>query len=313
MEKYTLVSLVVLGSWACCDDGSDLAPCHSRGGCVCGPADPICEVSADGDFRIDIAVAGDISPEIRSILTNASVVAASRWERHLGDDQPAVDFGGAYPAIPEGKCFSGSPEISSPVDDILMLVRIADLDGEGGVQGTASHCVGRLDGSHVAVVGVVSVDSADWPALIESGSLVGLITHEIGHLLGLFGAATAMDMVDRTLGGGIAYFKGENAQAAYESVGGIGPVPFQSMENLHWNEMALGDEVMTARLNRIPDGSQLSVVTLSAMIDLGWKKVNLDGADLLLVDPEKARAISPEGFRELMDDGPVTGQPITYR
>src|SRR4029078_6532087 len=121
-------------------------------------------------------------------------------------------------------------------------------------------------------------DAADVEQMFNNGTLLGVITHEIGHILG-FG--TLWDL--KGLKSDAFNYIGANALAEYrtltgssaplsiplETTGGVGTAGY------HWSEAVFGAELMTGYAN----GSlPMSRMTIASMEDLGYA-VDLSAAD----------------------------------
>jgi hypothetical protein len=207
--------------------------------------------------------------------------AALRWSRVIvGDlpDQP-VD-------LAAGACDDGTPALREVVDDVLLLVRIDSIDGRGRVLGAAGPCVLRDGNARSPVVGVVRLDSADLSALVASGTAASVVTHEVGHVLGLgtlwYGPAPSA----LTLGvrGADPRFVGAGAVGASAALGYTSADEGVPLENgggggtrdAHWRESRFGRELMTGFVN-VGD-NPLSLVSVRALRDLGYLVTDL-GAD----------------------------------
>lgn len=183
--------------------------------------------------------------------------AATRWGRILIADVPSVVIDG------------------ETIDDVRIDAAGDLIDGPGRVLGQA----GPIDlrpGSFIPATGVMSFDRADLEQMEEDGSLVSVIVHEMGHVLG-FG--TIFDRVDLIAGAGGAdpQFTGENALREYAAL--LGPavrprsVPLANVggpgtRDGHWREEVFANELMTGFLD--VGTNPLSRLTVGAFEDLGY-------------------------------------------
>lgn len=177
------------------------------------------------------------------------------------------------------------------VDDLLIDVEVAPIDGLGRAVAEAGPCVLRAeDGS--PVIGRMKLDAADLDSLEAAGQLEAVVLHEMGHVLGLgslwgtLGLVGNPSLPDKP--GADTHFLGKHANRAFDRVGGdtytLGEkVPlentavFESADG-HWRESVFGEELMSPRFDqneRLP----LSQVTVAALDDLGFWQVDYDAAD----------------------------------
>lgn len=277
-------------------------------------------------FQVEIRESAgvNLSTSQRSALESA----VSRWREFLETDLTPV------PAVrAAGSCGGASlPALNETIDDLVVYVESAPIDGVGGTLGSAGPCRVR-GGSLLPYLGGMLFDTADLSSLEAQGRLEDVILHELGHVLGI-GTVWALKglLEDPTDPGGPSndtWFSGALATAAFEAIGGdeyddgeIVPVENDNTRfgdgslNRHWRESVFGTELMTPAIGF--GASPLSVVTSESLRDLGYT-VNSAVADPFffsfddLVDPDAANLIILEndvwdGPIEITDErGRVTG------
>lgn len=197
----------------------------------------------------------------------AFATAATRWGQIVTADVPPVVIDG------------------ETIDDVRIDAEATQIDGAGSILGQA----GPIDlrpGSFLPATGVMSFDSADLAQMERDGSLVSVIVHEMGHVLG-FG--TLFHRLGLIIGAGGAdpEFTGENATREYADLLGAGgprpgTVPLANVGGAgtrdgHWREEVFANELMTGFLD---DGANpISRMTIGAFEDLGYS-VDYSRADL---------------------------------
>jgi hypothetical protein len=208
-------------------------------------------------FHIDLNVTG-LSPTQTTILNEA----AARWEQVVVGDLPNAVYAG------------------KTVDDLLIDVSTASIDGPGGVVGRGGPDAFR-SGSFLPYHAILVLDTADLATLESSGLLRDVILHEMGHDLGI-GTIWAEKGLLTGAGGPDPRFTGAQATAAYDAIFGTteSSVPVENTggpgtRDAHWRESVLGNELMTSFLNST---NPLSRITAASLIDLGYA-VNLNAAD----------------------------------
>ncbi|MEP1984139.1 MAG: leishmanolysin-related zinc metalloendopeptidase [Maribacter dokdonensis] len=194
--------------------------------------------------------------------------AAARWERIIIKDVPDV----AGP-IPSG--FTGFPDIDT-IDDLVIEVALAPIDGPGGILGQAGPQFVRTE-DFLSLTGVMFFDVDDLDFLEEIDLFEEVIVHEMGHVLGI-GTLwnTAPFGFDRTLRAGPdsnPYFTGRKANVFWNAEGGTNELPIENMGGPgtalgHWRESTLNNELMTGFLNL--GENPLSRITAGSMKDLGY-------------------------------------------
>jgi hypothetical protein len=275
-----------------------------------------------GTFAIEFVDVDGIAPpaDVQAALERAR----ARWQRVIRGDLPDVDFSTA-PA-PADVCFAGQPAFDDLVDDVRIYIDIAPIDGPGGSIGRAGPCFIR-DGDGTVVVGRMSFDSEDLADLAPS-ELDALILHEMAHV---FGFGTLWDdegrnlLVDPSCPGGACSatdppgpdtrYRGSLGRQAWRAFGGAksdGGPPVENGEtpsgllagagtrDSHWREGVLGDELMTGFLDF--DGNPLSYLTLAALEDLGYRRIDYREADAWQVP-----AFAPQAAAVRGASGPEAG------
>jgi hypothetical protein len=221
---------------------------------------------------------------------DAFEAARRRWEGIIVGDVPNVQLSAAA-----GQCGNNSPPLSRQVDDVLILVTLGPIDGEGGTLGQAGPCFVRT-GSRIPVLGIMQFDTADLDLLERNGLLQPVILHEMGHVLGYGTIWTDLGLLaDPSCSGPPdnqvcdpahdPHFTGPQAISAFNALGGAsypnGKVPVENLNgpgtaDAHWRESVFGNELMTGFVDL--GENPLSRVSIASMADLGYS-VNLAGAD----------------------------------
>jgi hypothetical protein len=233
-------------------------------------------------FTIELRFLGGLDDAQRG----AFAAAADRWARVVVGELPGVLADGEY------------------IDDVLVLVQGVELDGPGGVVGQAgpTHLRPRAAeaAAYLPAKGVMSFDVADLARLAVDGTLVDVLAHELGHVLG-FGTTWKHKLL---ISGETSYnptFAGDAAMAEYQALRGGGRprrVPVEDTggpgtRGAHWREALLPRELMACASWPPAESAALSRLTVASLADLGYQ-VDLDGAepytlpDLLSADDVEA-------------------------
>jgi hypothetical protein len=224
------------------------------------------EVAATSSpFRIKVRFLGGLNARQRAAFRSA----ADRWTRIIVGDLPRVRVDGEL------------------IDDILILAQGSAIDGRGGILGQAgpTHIrpPGRRASAHLPVKGIMAFDTADLAQMQSDGTLNDVITHEMGHVLGI-GTVWDLKQLLRGANGANPTFAGEAAMGEYQTLRGGGRrkrVPVENTggagtRNSHWRETVFRNELMSGFIGEA--GNPLSRMTAASLGDLGYK-VDLDAAE----------------------------------
>lgn len=194
--------------------------------------------------------------------------AKARWERIIIKDVPSVQ--GPIPSA-----FEGFPDIEGTIDDVVIEVALAPIDGAGGILGQAGPRFVRTD-DFLTISGIMFFDVDDLDFLEELDLLEEVIVHEMGHVLGVGTLWNVEPFFNRTRIGGVdtnPYFTGKKANVFWNSEDGTDELPVENMGGPgtalgHWRESTMRNELMTGFLNL--GENPLSRITAGSMADLGY-------------------------------------------
>ena len=212
---------------------------------------------ANGQFDIIISYSGNATYQ------SAFNQAAARWMQIITADIP--DYSSSQYGL---------------IDDLLINASVAAIDGTGGILGQAGPDVFR-SGSRLPAHGTMQFDSADIAQMYANGTLVAVITHEIGHILGI-GTLWATLGLKNAAGDYI----GAHALAEYRAISGnfgASSVPIEhdggsGTAGAHWDEETFNAELMTGYIEAPGTPNLLSRMTIGSLHDLGYT-VNYAAAD----------------------------------
>ena len=263
------------------------------------PAPPLPTTGGDGSYRIDTRFVGTADSRATAVIGQA----VARWQAAISGDLPNVSAD-----IPANACgVQGLPASHETIDDMLIYVRVTDIDGVGKVLARAGPCYVRSGGG-LPVIGVIELDQADLGR--NPQTVLDVVTHEMGHVLGI-GTMWDLRKLVYGAGGGDPLFVGETAQTAFRALGmGAAFVPVENTggsgtRDSHWRETSFGAELMTGWINT--GANPMSAVTISSLRDMGYA-VNLGAAEGYalpsLAVPGSgvtARVVAPAGL-EMQDE-----------
>jgi hypothetical protein len=230
---------------------------------------------ARADAERALAVAATESPFTITVrfldgLTQAQMdafaAAADRWVTVIVGDLPEVRVDGEV------------------IDDVLVVARGKDIDGDGHILGQARITHQRRRGpepwSLLPARGEMTFDKADLARMEAAGTLGDVITHEMGHVIGVGGLWAPKGLLAGPVGD--PRFTGAAAVAEYRKLSGAATdVPVENTggpgtAGVHWREHDFGNELMTGFVNRAVN--PLSRITAASLGDLGYQ-VDIDAAD----------------------------------
>lgn len=223
-----------------------------------------------GGFDIQINYVGFTASQ-RAIFEQA----AARWESIIVGDLPNATYNGVV------------------VDDLLINATSTPIDGVGGTLGQAGYDRARTTGTKLPYHGNMEFDSADLASMERDGSLLNVIVHEIGHVLG-FGTLWQAKGLLSGAGGSNPIFTGPQATAAYNAIFGTtaSGVPVENAggggtRDAHWRESAFNTEIMTGYINA--GTNPLSRITIASFADLGYT-VNMAAANAFMAPANSSSA-----------------------
>jgi hypothetical protein len=116
----------------------------------------------------------------------------------------------------------------------------------------------------------------------QNGTLNDVITHEMGHVIGIGTIWTFKNLL-KGASTNNPTFTGTTAKAEFGKLKGTGPKPVpventggQGTRNSHWRESVFKNELMTGFVNTA--GNPVSRLTVGSLKDLGYD-VNLNAAE----------------------------------
>ncbi len=213
-----------------------------------------------GRFNITFRYLVDLTPRQLEVFESA----AARWERIIIKDVPS--FTGSIPSA-----FVGVPPIEGTIDDIVIEVVIAPIDGPLGILGQAGPRFARSE-DNLTLSGVMFFDVDDLDFLDELDLFEDVIVHEMGHVLGV-GTLWNFNRMLRQGPNTNPFFAGKFANIHWNAEGGLNELPIENMGGpgtrlSHWRESALNNELMTGFINL--GENPLSRITAGSLRDLGY-------------------------------------------
>ena len=181
------------------------------------------------------------------------------------------------------------------IDDLYICGQSNFIDGAGAVLGSATPVFIR-SGSNLPITGQMTFDTTDIDSLQADGTLVGVLEHEMGHVLGIGSLWEINGLYDGFSG---QYASGTQAESEWNNIGCSGPLPVEldggpGTAGGHWDEDCLQNELMTGFLT---GGTPLSRITLGSLSDLGYS-VDWDAADAYsIADLGSCGSFCPEARR----------------
>lgn len=211
------------------------------------------ETGVDSDFNIQLKFTGGLSASQRSVFE----LAKARWQEIITGDLPSILVDG------------------EEIDDLLIEASGEAIDGEGRVLGQAGPTHVRSD-SLLPCKGIMAFDVADLADMEANGSLVDVIIHEMGHVIGL-----GTIWHDKGLVAGAntnnPEFIGAQSKSVYAGLRGEALPKNVPLENEggagtaegHWREVTFDNELMTGFID--PGLNPLSRLSIAALQDLGYQ------------------------------------------
>jgi len=231
-------------------------------------------------FQITVRFRGGLT----TAQQNAFKKAADRWARVIVGDLPPVSIGGEL------------------IDDVLIEAEGVAIDGAGRILGQAGPTHLRPASAGTAAFlpakGIMSFDSADLASMQADGTLGDVITHEMGHVLGV-GTIWTNKKLLKNAGSSNPTFVGPAAMKEFGRLKGSGAGPTRvPVENSggagtadsHWRESVFQRELMTGFVGDKPN--PMSRLTVASLQDLGY-----------VVDVKKAESYKLPNLSSIAESG----------
>jgi hypothetical protein len=227
-------------------------------------------------FNITLFPVSDVAPGVRAHLADAM----AEWHAVIQNNLPVT-------AVPDGfyqpEHCGGFGDLlnGTTVDDIIIVVNIASIDGRGGILGRAGPC-GVRSGSSLPFAGVLTLDADDLNPLVGNETLTYIISHEIAHVLGFGTLWRALELIEGARSPD-PRFVGSRAVREFQALGGEGTVPVENQggegtRDSHWRQSIFRNERMTG-FSAAPGVFQpLSRVSVGSFEDLGYT-IDMSAAD----------------------------------
>ena len=216
-------------------------------------------------FQIEVRFLGMLTDSQKEIFR----VAADRWSEIIVGNVPAI-----------------TTDDVGVVDDLVIDAEGTSIDGAGGVLGQAGPTFVR-PGSLLPARGIMQFDNADLQELEDSGELLDVIIHEMGHVLGIGTLWQSLGLIQGS-GTNNPEFRGANAMREYGILKNINSPTLVPLANTggtgtaegHWRESVFDTELMTGFDD--PGRNALSRLTIASLQDLGYQ-VDYDKADAYIL------------------------------
>ena len=217
-------------------------------------------------YTIEVRFLGGLSDNQQAAFS----AAADRWTRMIVGDLPAVTVDGEV------------------IDDVLILAMGADIDGPGRILGQAGATHLRPpaagDAANLPAKGIMKFDTADLEKMEAQGTLGDVITHEMGHVLGISATIWRLKGLLERENSDDPIFVGRGGLEEYQVLRGPDARPGVPVENTggpgtrlsHWRESVFHNELMSGFI--AASGNPLSRMTVASLGDMGYQ-VDRDAAE----------------------------------
>lgn len=256
--------------------------------------------------------------------------ALDRWEEVITGDLQDWAYGPAAWA-PSACGGNGASMNGAFIDDMVVMLNLAPLDGPGGTLGSAGPCDARVVGNNLnTTVGRLTLDTDDL-ANLDSGQRFGLVWHEIGHIVGIGTLWHAMSLAGGTdlvsdAGGADPRYEGIAGNDVYVNEMGAGSsgletkIPVEAdggsgTRDGHWDEGEFDNEMMTGWSEAGGIAQPISKMTIASLGDLAYT-VDVGVADGFSL-PGCSPGCSPAPPLQQSEEGrqldDIMDEPVTLR
>ncbi len=251
--------------------------------------------ASTGNYDIDLRFIGSNTTDDQK---NFFTQAALRWESIIsGDLQHDVQWTAQLDSIIQDPrfCDAAAPSLAGEtIDDIVIFAKVGPIDGDGSSNGNILAQAGPLlfhdvndnnsqDFGELTLAGCMVFDENDLDQLVQGGSFTNVITHEMGHVLGIGTFWDSFFDEPCFTNGGDVGFIGTKSVIEFGTLGGTGNPPVEGTQNSdgtdcgHWDEGTFDNELMTG-FAEFPDPNDpdknltmpISRLTIASLEDIGY-------------------------------------------
>lgn len=221
-------------------------------------AAPVLAANITSPFTIEVRFLGGLTQN----QMNAFKSAADRWSRIIIGDLPSVLVDGEL------------------IDDLVIFAQGSNIDGPGGILGQAGPTRLRPanagSAAFLPAMGKMAFDTADLAKMEQDGTLVDVITHEMGHVLGI---GTVWNQKNLLKGANTnnPTFVGKAAKKEFGKLrtppSGPKSVPLENTggsgtRDSHWRETVFHNELMSGFI--AAPNNPISRMTVASLQDIGY-------------------------------------------
>jgi hypothetical protein len=227
-------------------------------------------------FDVQLRFLGDgATPALRESFSRA----VARWREII-----VADIGTTRLNAAAAECQDWIPAVNETINDLVVYVRVTNIDGPNKVVAQASPCYVSSE-TKLPIMGFFELDSDDVETMQSRGVLDDVVLHELGHVLGIGTLWNYKRSLLVGAGTDNPYFTGSSARTAFNAAGGTlftgDAVPVENSgstgtRDAHWRGSIFGAELMQGFAQA--GGMPLSRVTIASLADLGYT-VSFNRAD----------------------------------
>lgn len=218
-------------------------------------------VASEPGHPIEVVFTGGLTVDQEQAFAEAAAI----WSQVLRVSVPPVVVGG------------------DTIDGVRIEASGIHIDGPDGILGQAGPVAIR-SGTMIPATGIMQFDTGDLANMELHGTLVDVIVHEMGHVLGI-GTLWKPKLLVADSGTINPTFVGAQAMVEFGALSGeAGPAPVPlantggpGTREGHWRESVFGNELMTGYVDT--GSNPLSRLTIASLLDIGYQ-ADLDAADL---------------------------------
>ncbi len=242
--------------------------------------------ASTGTYDIDLKFIGsNTTASQRAAFEQAEL----RWESIItGDLQDDIVWDASTDTFIKNRCDPDAPELAGEtVDDIVIFAKVGPIDGDGGPNGNILAQAGPLlihdlngnnlqDFADLTLAGCMVFDENDLDQLVQGGSFTDVVTHEMGHVLGIGTFWDSFFDEPCFTNGGDVGFIGTKSVIEFGTLGGTGNPPVEGTQNSdgtdcgHWDEAFFDNELMTGFAESSGTTMPISRLTIASLEDIGY-------------------------------------------
>jgi hypothetical protein len=239
-----------------------------------------CNSAPSSRYNIELSFVGDTTTDEQK---TAFEQAELRWEGIITSEFPDIELPAVSDVDPRFTVFCDDDETDltgKVVDELLIYAKVGTIDGPGNILAQAGPILFR-SADELTLLGCMIFDIEDINLLVKGGSFADVVTHEMGHVLGIgtLWGPEGKNLFDKACPSNVGVgFSGAKSiiefgvlQNSFNKT--LPPIETEFGRGTacgHWDEGFFANELMTGFAEAPGVNMPLTALTVASLKDLGY-------------------------------------------